>query len=241
MLNINKLKEKIAVLVRRIVFGSASSPERFLIHLKEMGIEIGEGTEFFSPMTTIVDTQNPKLIKIGKNVRVTAGCKILTHDFSSSVLAGKYGECIGAIGSVKIGDNVFIGVNTVILRNTRIGNNVIIGAGSVVSGVVEDDSVYVGVPAKKIMTIDDFYIKRREKVDSEIKNVASQIDLKNKEEAWKYLREYACYFEDAPKSLQEKQMKDMGYFEFCQKYYKKYVFKYNLKSLEKENYESVKD
>ena len=48
----------------------------------------------------------------------------------------KYGEVLGSDGKVTIGDNCFIGMNTVILKGTTIGNNTIVGAGSVVTGGV---------------------------------------------------------------------------------------------------------
>lgn len=60
--------------------------------------------------------------------------KILTHGYDWSVLKGKYGEVLGSAGKVTIGDNCFIGMNTVILKGTSIGKNTIIGAGSVVTG-----------------------------------------------------------------------------------------------------------
>ncbi len=88
------------------------------------------------------------MIKIGNNVRITRGCILLTHDYSWSVLAGVYGEILGGIGYLDIGDNVFIGMNSIILKNTSIGDNVVIGAGSVVSGKIECNSVYAGNPAR---------------------------------------------------------------------------------------------
>ena len=69
---------------------------------------------------------------------------------------------IGSSGHVVIGDNVVIGMNTIITRNVRIGNNVIIGVGSVVTKNCEDNGVYAGIPAKRIMDIDTFYAKRLE-------------------------------------------------------------------------------
>ena len=49
-----------------------------------------------------------------------------------------------------IGSNVVIGSNVCILGPIRIGSNSIIGAGSVVINDVEENSIYAGVPAKKI-------------------------------------------------------------------------------------------
>lgn len=54
-----------------------------------------------------------------------------------------------------IGNNVFIGMRSIILQGANIGDNVIIGAGSVVSGKVESNSVYAGNPAKKICSLEE--------------------------------------------------------------------------------------
>ena len=53
-------------------------------------------------------------------------------------------------GEVVIGNNVFIGVNAVILRNVTIGDNSVIGAGAVVSKDVPPATVVAGNPAKII-------------------------------------------------------------------------------------------
>ena len=42
-----------------------------------------------------------------------------------------------------IGNNVWIGSNTIILRGSKIGNNCVIGAGSVIKGTYEDGSIIV--------------------------------------------------------------------------------------------------
>ena len=70
------------------------------------------------------------------------------------------GGILGASGEVAIGNNVFIGMNTIILRGVHIGDNVVIGAGSVVSKDCAENGVYAGSPAKFIMSINDYYEKR---------------------------------------------------------------------------------
>ena len=52
-----------------------------------------------------------------------------------------------------IGNNVDVGVNSVIIGNIKIGNNVIIGAGSVVVKNIPDNCVVAGNPAKIIKYI----------------------------------------------------------------------------------------
>lgn len=51
-------------------------------------------------------------------------------------------------------------MNTTILKDVHIGNNVIIGAGSLVNKDIPDNSVAAGVPARVIMSLDDYYHKR---------------------------------------------------------------------------------
>lgn len=60
------------------------------------------------------------------------------------------------IGCIEVFDNVFIGSNSVILYDTKIGPNVVIGSGSVVTKDCESNSVYAGVPARKICSFDDY-------------------------------------------------------------------------------------
>ncbi|WP_348524715.1 serine O-acetyltransferase [Paracoccus marinaquae] len=51
-------------------------------------------------------------------------------------------------GAPKIGDDVFIGVNSTVLGRIRIGNRVRIGANTAVTTNVPDDSIVVGSPAR---------------------------------------------------------------------------------------------
>ena len=125
--------------------------------LKHTQIDVGSHTIFYSPGNTVIDTSRPALLKIGDYCKITSGVVILTHDYSRSVLRRAYGDLIGEGRKTEIGDNVFIGMNSVILMGSRIGNNVIIGAGSVVSGEIPDNVVAAGNPAKVIRTLDEHY------------------------------------------------------------------------------------
>lgn len=138
--------------------------------LKHANVEVGEHTIFYNPGKTVIDTSRPALLKIGDYCKITSGVIILTHDYSRSVLRRAYGDIIGEGRKTIIGDNVFIGMNSIILMGTKIGSNVIIGAGSVVSGNIPDNVVIAGNPAKKIRNLDDHYaiMKRRMIEDAEI-------------------------------------------------------------------------
>ncbi len=149
-------------LIMKIAFPNTYSSEAYIKFLKSKNVEIGEGCIFYSPNTSHVDTQRPHMLHIGNYVKVTSGVQILCHDYSRSVMCNL--EQYGNVGEAKetwIGNNVFIGVNSVILMGAHIGDNTIIGAGAVVSGSYDDNVVIAGNPAKVVSTLDDFYNKRK--------------------------------------------------------------------------------
>ena len=161
--------------INNILLGCRRCSSTFIDYLRKQGICIGEDVTFHDPTSTVVDVQNPHLITIGDHVNITRGVVILTHDYSWSVLKrmpNASGGIYGACGHVTIGNNVFIGVNTIITRGVTIGDNVIIGAGSVVTKDCLEEGVYAGSPAKKIMDLDAYLQKRRENQLQEAKNQA---------------------------------------------------------------------
>lgn len=60
------------------------------------------------------------------------------------------------VHGARIGDNVLLGMGSIIMDNAVIGENSIIAAGSVVleNTVVEPGSIYAGVPAKRVKDVD---------------------------------------------------------------------------------------
>ena len=80
---------------------------------------------------------------VGGNTVIGDNCNIRQLTNISSKLSdnGIYSA------SPRIGNNVDIGVNVVIIGDITIGNNVVIGAGSVITKDVEDNCVMVGNPA----------------------------------------------------------------------------------------------
>jgi acetyltransferase-like isoleucine patch superfamily enzyme len=144
-------------------------PSIFNKILELEGFKIGKGTFFYDPNSMTIDRERPWMLRIGEYCKITKGTIILTHDYSRSVLRRKYGEVIGEAGKTIIGDNVFIGMNSIILMGTSIGSNVIIGAGSVVSGSIPDNVVVAGNPAKVIRTLEEHYSRRKKKTIGEAK------------------------------------------------------------------------
>ena len=130
-------------------------------YLKEKGIlaEVGERVRFQPRMVPLY----PELIKLHNNIMVGAGVRFVTHDAVHTVLnkmdMGDFPEMVGCI---EVMDNVFIGTDAVIMPNVRIGSNVVIGAGALVTKDCEPNSIYAGVPAKRIGSFDDFVAKRKQ-------------------------------------------------------------------------------
>ena len=91
-------------------------------------------------------------IEIGDDCIIGANCKIFDNDFHSLDAEERKNDIFDHLVTkpVKLGKNVFVGCNTIILKGTSIGDNCIIGAGSVVHGVYEDNCVIAGNPARVI-------------------------------------------------------------------------------------------
>lgn len=104
------------------------------------GAEIGKNT--FIGRNVYFDPLKIQNIHIGKNCIITQNVSILTHFFSI--------ERTFYFGDVVIGDNCFIGMNSLICKPVKIGNNCIIGAGSVINNDIPDNVFAAGVPCKVI-------------------------------------------------------------------------------------------
>ncbi|MBT2642198.1 acyltransferase [Bacillus sp. ISL-41] len=78
-------------------------------------------------------------ITIGKNTKIAPNVCINDHDHNYK----KDSKDHLIRGEVTIGENVWIGSNVVILRDTKIGDNVVVAAGSVVKGNVPSNTIYM--------------------------------------------------------------------------------------------------
>jgi acetyltransferase-like isoleucine patch superfamily enzyme len=130
---------------------------------KILGVKLGENCN----LATKEWDSEPYLVSLGNNVHTSHNVNFVTHDGSMRVIRNLYPEYKNAdlFGRINIGNNVFIGINTTILPNTTIDDNVIIGAGSLVKGHYKSNSVYGGVPAKYICSIEEYKEKNKDKFD----------------------------------------------------------------------------
>lgn len=122
--------------------------------LIKMGMKVG--TNFKRLNNVILDPSHCWLIEIGDNVTMAPRVHILAHDASTKTFLG-----YTKIGRVNIGNNVFIGAESVVLPNVTIGDNVIIGANSTVTKDILANSVVAGSPAKIICSLDEYLKKEK--------------------------------------------------------------------------------
>lgn len=140
--------------IKHMLHGGVTKDELLKFWI-EQGAVIGENFSFHDGYP--IDGNWPWLITIGNNVTLATDVKLLAHDASTAKVDGVRTK----VGIVNIGNNVFIGANTVVLCNTRIGDNVIVGANSVVSKDLPSNGVYAGNPAKYICSFDEYSEKHQ--------------------------------------------------------------------------------
>jgi len=119
-----------------------------------------------------VSIRNPQNISMGRNVRITLNCCIWAEknskiNFGDNVLVGpsvkmfcgNHGTELNGIpmtfqerteADINIGNDVWIGANSIITSGVSIANGAIIAAGSVVTKDVSANTIVAGIPARFI-------------------------------------------------------------------------------------------
>jgi acetyltransferase-like isoleucine patch superfamily enzyme len=123
-------------------------------YARSLGAGIGSGCRIYGATVGMFGS-DPYLITIGDNVHITHGVTFITHDGATLILRKEVPD-LEITAPIKVGDDVYIGINSLILPGVTIGNRCIIGAGSIVTRNVPDNSVVVGVPARVIKTTDEY-------------------------------------------------------------------------------------
>lgn len=103
-------------------------------------------------------------VNIGRRVFIGGNARIFDHDFHSlhpeDRADGERDRRNVRSRPVDIGDDVFIGYNSIILKGVHIGNRAIIGAGSVVTHNVPEGEIWAGNPARRVACLDPYLADR---------------------------------------------------------------------------------
>jgi acetyltransferase-like isoleucine patch superfamily enzyme len=130
-------------------------------YARSLGVRIGRNVTFYGMPPGMFSTE-PWLITIGDNVHITAGCAFITHDGGTLILRKEVPD-LELTSPITVGNDVYIGVRTLIMPGVTIGNRCIIGAGSIVTRSIPDNSVAAGVPARVIKSTDKYLIDAQAK------------------------------------------------------------------------------
>ena len=127
--------------------------------LISMGMTVGKNFKRMNGV--ILDPSHCWLIGIGDHVTLAPRVHILCHDASTKQFLG-----YTKIGRVTIGNNVFIGAESVVLPGVTIGDNVIIGANSTVTHDIPPGFVAAGAPARIICSLEEYLSKEKSRMET---------------------------------------------------------------------------
>ena len=99
------------------------------------------------------------MISLGDRLVISKNVQFLTHDYSLTtglICLGDFPKTDCAFKKeIKLGSNVFIGLNVILLPGTSIGDNVIVGAGTVIRGDIPSNSIVLGNPGVVVSKLDE--------------------------------------------------------------------------------------
>ncbi len=93
-------------------------------------------------------------VLIGDDVRIGPGSVICDNDSHKVALSVSERAKMPNSSPIHIQNNVWIGMNCIVLKGVTIGENTIIAAGSIVTKNCDKNSIYAGNPAKFVKRIE---------------------------------------------------------------------------------------
>jgi maltose O-acetyltransferase len=173
MVSLNRLRRRVKDLAFRFwgVYNHLSS-EEYISELESRGCQVGAGTEFFGENN--VDLGNAHLISIGQNCIIIDRVRLLAHALDKPILDRAFeGTTLEykKVGTIEIGDNVFLGERSIVLPDVSIGDNVIVGAGSVVTSDIPSNTVAVGVPCEVKFSLEEYRDQRVETENEDLQKL----------------------------------------------------------------------
>jgi maltose O-acetyltransferase len=143
------IKESMTSLRKLISFIKDYRSKRYIRALLEKGLTLGKNV--FLNDGFFLDPSHCYLIVIDDGVVFGPSVTVLAHDASSKIHIGHT-----RVGLVHIHENCFIGARSIILPGCTIGENSIVAAGSVVTSNIPENELWGGIPARKLMTLEEY-------------------------------------------------------------------------------------
>lgn len=148
---------KIRYYIAKVLSKLTKNNELMNNYYRGCGAKIGER----ALICTDIGGNESCLIEIGDDTTISVNVAFVTHDFSVKNLAPGMNNIFGKI---TIGNNCFVGRDSVLMYGITLGDNIIVVAGSVVTHSFKDERIIIGGnPAKIIGTWDSFYEKVKDK------------------------------------------------------------------------------
>jgi acetyltransferase-like isoleucine patch superfamily enzyme len=146
---------------RRVIRIFYDREEAFLKKLRKQGAVIGNNVQIVDRFNFLYEPWYANLIELHDGVVISAGVRFVLHDSS---YANVFGDLPTKFGKIIIGENSYIGVNTIVLCGVRIGKSCIIGAGSVVNKDIPDFSIAAGNPVRIIGDVHEGLFRYKERI-----------------------------------------------------------------------------
>ena len=122
-------------------------------YARSIGVNIGKDCRLYS-----VDFgTEPYMVTLGDHVSASS-TRFITHDGGVWVFREKEPE-MDVFAPTTVGNNVYFGVDVIVMPGVTIGDNVVIGAGAIVTKDIPSNCVAVGIPAKPVKALDEYYEK----------------------------------------------------------------------------------
>lgn len=147
---------KLGFLIAKIKSKLFKSHEILINYYRRGGVRIGENCTICSDLLT----KESFLIEIGNDTIVSTNVTLVTHDNSAKLIFGAKGDLFG---SIKIGNNCFIGENSTILYGVTLADNIIVAAGAVVTKSFAESNVIIGGNPARIISSWKTYKEKYEK------------------------------------------------------------------------------
>jgi acetyltransferase-like isoleucine patch superfamily enzyme len=146
------------ILVRIVAKLTGKGNDYIVKVFRKDGIKIGNGTHIFSNIIT----SEPYLIEIGENTTISTNVSFITHDASVGAFLGRDYKS-DLCGKIIIGNNCFVGNNSILLYGISLPDRTLVASGSVVTkSFAESGCILGGNPARVIGHVDVFLEKNND-------------------------------------------------------------------------------